>query len=360
MPRLSSLSIYQTFTMKNIAYISSLILILFVQQVIGQTTQQSLELTASLYVSATNGMVLGASPSSGGNGVGYIGGNSAGLIMQAPGYGSAMPAPGGDILLSGGVSEDYEGGDIIIDTGNGAGGNGYIFLDAENKARVGVGYWNYNSVQFKLDVNGSVRATSYITLSDRNLKTDIATLDQGLSKVLSLRGVRYKFKENIDMQLPKGNQVGFIAQEVESILPDAVVTDANGLKGVDYTKVIPVLVEAMKEQQDALETLKTRLTSLQEATSAATGNATQEAALFQNVPNPFTEATEIPFSLSDNVRAAYIVIYDFQGTQLKKYSLNKSNKSLKIEANTLKPGLYYYALLVDGKEVDVKRLMLTK
>jgi hypothetical protein len=227
----------------------------------------NLTLTGSLYVRATNGMVLGSTPNSGGNGIGYIGGNSNGLTLRGGGYGSDMPAPGGDIRLAAGVSESFEGGDVIMNTGAGANGNnGYIFLDAGAKSPVGIGYSTYSAVQSKLDVNGPIRSTSFVLLSDRNLKTDIRTLQESLSMVTALHGVRYKFKQNEGLSLPKGPQLGFLAQEVEAVAPEAVTTDSNGLKGVDYSKIIPILVEAIKERQEQIEVLRTELSSLEAAT----------------------------------------------------------------------------------------------
>ena len=56
--------------------------------------------------------------------------------------------------------------------------------------------------------------------------------------------------------------MGVIAQEVETVLPEAVSEDKDGYKWVDYTKLVPLLIEAVKEQQAEIEALKTEMAEL--------------------------------------------------------------------------------------------------
>lgn len=93
----------------------------------------------------------------------------------------------------------------------------------------------------KLDVSGNVRATSFIATSDERLKTNIETV-KGLEDVLKLRGVRFDWKSDGVTEL------GFIAQEIEKVYPELVVTDpVTGYKSVRYQGIIAPLVEAVKE-----------------------------------------------------------------------------------------------------------------
>lgn len=87
--------------------------------------------------------------------------------------------------------------------------------------------------------------------SDRRFKKNIEPLQTALDKILHLKGVSYEWKEKSGVG--KGRDIGFIAQDVESVLPELVHTDNNGYKSVAYDKITPVLVEAIKEQQKALE-----------------------------------------------------------------------------------------------------------
>jgi predicted RNase H-like nuclease (RuvC/YqgF family) len=65
------------------------------------------------------------------------------------------------------------------------------------------------------------------------------------------------------MKFEKGHQIGFIAQEVESIVPEIVKTEEKGFKSVDYGKVTPLLVEAIKEQQKQIDDQKSMIDKLQ-------------------------------------------------------------------------------------------------
>ncbi|MDT8411495.1 MAG: tail fiber domain-containing protein [Vicingaceae bacterium] len=126
--------------------------------------------------------------------------------------------------------------------------------------------------------------TLWQNVSDRRLKKNISTIDGALSKVMRLRGVEYNFDTsnfpglNLDT---KPTQIGFIAQEVENVFPD-MVREANvsafdgamdnsmerkqttyKLKTLSYESIIPVLVEAIKEQQAIIEALEARIKALE-------------------------------------------------------------------------------------------------
>ena len=99
-----------------------------------------------------------------------------------------------------------------------------------------------------LDTAGKCNSYGYITYSDIKLKTDIKTIDNALWKVQQLRGVYYKhITEGTD-------NIGLIAQEVEGIIPEVVsYNDKNDTKGVNYSNMVAVLINAIKEQQEIIE-----------------------------------------------------------------------------------------------------------
>ncbi|MES1215176.1 MAG: tail fiber domain-containing protein [Bacteroidota bacterium] len=110
----------------------------------------------------------------------------------------------------------------------------------------------------KLHVMGNIIATGSITPSDIRYKKDIHPLKGALKKIMSLSGYSYSFRTNEfpNMQFDSKQQVGLIAQEVENVLPQVVYTTQDGYKGVDYAKVVPLLIEGMKEQQQQIDELK--------------------------------------------------------------------------------------------------------
>ena len=99
---------------------------------------------------------------------------------------------------------------------------------------------------------GSLGAINFDSLSDLTTKTNINTIDNSLSKVLQMRGVYFNRKEDDD---PK-TYSGVIAQEIETILPEVVTTNETGLKTVSYGNIVGVLIEAIKELNDEIQTLK--------------------------------------------------------------------------------------------------------
>jgi len=90
--------------------------------------------------------------------------------------------------------------------------------------------------------------------SDVSLKENISTLDNPLEKLVSIRGTEYDWKEgNKNYQ---GHDIGVIAQEVEKVLPEAVSTKPDGTKGVHYNKLIPLLIEAVKDLSNKVDDIK--------------------------------------------------------------------------------------------------------
>jgi hypothetical protein len=108
-------------------------------------------------------------------------------------------------------------------------------------------------------VDGSIIASGgFATVSDKRLKKDIKPLDNILQKVLKLRGVTYLWKAGHKPagEKPVERNIGFIAQEIEKVFPELVMTDKNGYKLVNYDKFSPILLQAIKEQQKTIVELE--------------------------------------------------------------------------------------------------------
>lgn len=105
------------------------------------------------------------------------------------------------------------------------------------------------NISGNLSVNGSISATGDViayTTSDERLKLNVEPITSALDKLDSINGVNYDW--NTDLQtVHSGHDVGVLAQEIESVLPEAVITRADGYKAVNYEKIIPLLIQAIKE-----------------------------------------------------------------------------------------------------------------
>jgi hypothetical protein len=111
-------------------------------------------------------------------------------------------------------------------------------------------------------VAGEIRATNDITAfysSDIRLKENIQPIQNALEKVESISGNTYDWKEGYEeIHSHKGNDVGVIAQEIEAVLPQLVVNRDNGYKAVQYEKIIPLLIEAIKELSNKIDRLENK------------------------------------------------------------------------------------------------------
>ena len=117
-------------------------------------------------------------------------------------------------------------------------------------------YWDNSGNQSNV---GTITATAFLYSSDRRLKDNIAPIQDALAKIVELSGVNFSWASGA-----RAGQadVGVIAQEVQSVLPEAVHTDANGYLSVDYPKLVPLLIQAVKEQQTQIDALKTQIDAL--------------------------------------------------------------------------------------------------
>jgi len=134
--------------------------------------------------------------------------------------------------------------------------NGHHF--SINGGNVGIGT---NSPQYKLDVSGTIRGKN-LTPSDQRYKQNIHPLDNAITKRQGLRGVSFEWKKSQDQEA--GTQIGLIAQDVESVLPELVSTDGDGYKSIAYGQLSAVLIEAVKEQQQIIEQKSATIAELQE------------------------------------------------------------------------------------------------
>jgi hypothetical protein len=117
----------------------------------------------------------------------------------------------------------------------------------QNSAGTAVGY---------IDNSGNFVAAGDITTnSDLRLKTNIKQLDNALYRVSKLEGVTYNLKADPDGRL----HTGLIAQDVQDVIPEAVIENEDGIKSVAYGNLVGLLVEAIKEQQVQINELRSKL-----------------------------------------------------------------------------------------------------
>jgi hypothetical protein len=167
-------------------------------------------------------------------------------------------------VANGGVHNFYVGGDSGVGTN---------LLTMATNGDVGIGN---SSPSYPLHVNGTAAATLFQTLSDARYKKNEAPLQLGMNAIQQLKPVTFewqipsdevKHRDEPAMRFEKGEQIGFIAQDVEKVIPDAVLTDSTprARKGIVYSAIIPVLVKAMQEEHDLVLHQQTEISELKRA-----------------------------------------------------------------------------------------------
>lgn len=118
---------------------------------------------------------------------------------------------------------------------------------------------NPNGIVGQIRCSGSV--TNYITTSDRRLKENIIPIQDASQKILAMNPVSHTWIN--DKTAPE--QHGFIAQEMQSIVPEAVSGDANSeeMMGMDYGKITPVIVKSLQDALNEISSLKQRISELE-------------------------------------------------------------------------------------------------
>ena len=108
------------------------------------------------------------------------------------------------------------------------------------------------------EIHASADIVAYSS-SDKRLKENIKPIENPIGKIAQISGNTFDWIENDEVHSHKGSDIGVIAQEIESVLPELVTTRENGYKAVKYDKVVALLIEAVKDQQSQIDELKSKL-----------------------------------------------------------------------------------------------------
>ncbi|MDA3883584.1 MAG: tail fiber domain-containing protein [Bacteroidales bacterium] len=241
------------------------------------------------------------------------------------------------------------------------------------------GYVGINKLpSYTLDVNGTIHGTS-IQPSDRKLKGNIKPFDTKLCyKIDSLKAYSYNYKtyKKISKQASKGDSYlfdntdfecvltdslesrlsyGFIAQDVQKIYPELVYeNDSSGMLAINYDGFIPILWEANKTLNHRLAYLEARIDYLETNMQISQQNAKKSQAITASSSENISVYTQK--NIHEN---AEVYVLDLTGKMVHSFSVNDTG-NIVIPFDTLQPGMYTCAIIVDSQLNDTKTVMITQ
>ncbi len=315
-----------------------------------------------------------------GYGAGYYGNSgSSNLYMgYLAGYGPTVNGSDNIFIGTRSGASATGSGNVFIGSKSGlleTASNKFILANNENTPLIygdfdsyGIAIGSKNLGSYKLYVAGDAFTTGLWISSDRRFKKNIKDIKGALDLVNELRGTRYEYQDQSSklstQKISSDPQLGFIAQEIRKIIPEAVREGEQGYLAVNYQAVIPLLTEAIKELSAEVDELQSQLKNRKEETKVIKTSPSDaegsKAFLSQNWPNPFYQTTTIAFSLPEEAKEALIFIFDLNGKQVAVFEEILNKEEIILPASLLEAGLYHYSLVVDGEIIDTKKMVLTK
>ena len=290
-----------------------------------------------------------------------------------------------------GVSGIYNG----LGTANGTGIYGassyWSYVQNPNIPDVYAGYFDG-----KVYISTSLTIPQVLTTSDVRLKDNIVSLKDSerygtstLDNILKMDVIEYNLRERANDALSKETYAilskehpevledlkkrkaeftskrhfGLSAQEIQAIYPNLIEEGKDGYLSLNYTELVPILIRSIQELNMKIEELRnasSREFAFSRSVPDSDNNIAMNNKLYQNTPNPFKEQTTIRFQLADNAQNSAICIFDMTGKMLKKLPISSGETSVKINGWELGEGMFLYTLIVNGREIDTKRMVITK
>jgi trimeric autotransporter adhesin len=238
-----------------------------------------------------------------------------------------------------------------------------------------VGFSTISDGRFKENVKENVPGLDFVNqLRPVTYTFNAVSYDRALSSISKRPGDQNEMSETDRAAAESKSKIvytGFIAQEVEATAKkmnfDFSGVDApkneKDFYGLRYADFVVPLVKAVQELSRKNDSLEEKIASMEALLKQyVTGAAVSNATLDQNVPNPVKNRTAIGYNLPDHFSNAQIQITDAAGKLLKRITLPSGTGRgvLNLDAYNLAAGTYHYILLVDGRQVDAKKMVVTK
>ena len=153
---------------------------------------------------------------------------------------------------------------------------------------------------------------------------------------------------------------------VKQSFPALIIEDAQGNEYVNYTQLVPILVQAITELKTELDDLKEAVASsgtrkVNAATNIATNTFDEgRGSISQNTPNPFTGQSTVRVSVPDDASDAYVDILTLNGASVKRIPVSNGLSEVSLSSFEFAPGTYLYTLVVNGKVSETRRMIVNR
>ena len=267
----------------------------------------------------------------------------------------------------------------------------FMILDEEGNLGIGT---TSPARQLHLSTNsaGKPGNSEWDIVSDANYKTDIEPFEDGLSVIMQINPISYRY--NGELGLPSDEEfIGVTAQQMQPIAPYTVGTmeltdtedgSVHQLLSYNGAALKYVIINALKELAAGNDSLRERTQLLENELTelmgvvynccnsdlhlrqTETGQLYQddtrqsEFVLNQNDPNPFSSSTDIRFTIPESTNLASLIVFDSRGRTVNKYELTERGAGMvTVYGSDVENGIYFYSLVLDGKIAETKQMVHT-
>lgn len=221
-----------------------------------------------------------------------------------------------------------------------------------------------------IEVNGDISTDGLWQNEEQGLERNGGTeIERALDKVLALNGVKHENNYALDFD------------NLERVMPDLVVEKAEGVRSMNLGAMMPVVVEAFKDQQELIDTqydiieeqrtemdaMEIRMQRLEALVNNLSGDSKAQVLpvdkgvrLAANRPNPFDQVTTIDYVLPETMSNAKLVVFGMTGQPVANYDLKASSGNVTFDASDLGTGTYIYAIFADGEILAQKKMILQR
>jgi len=300
------------------------------------------------------------------------------------GYGASGYSPGSGIGVYGSSEDNY---------------GGYFASTNENGLYASTQASGYYAAYFE----GDVYSTGSFVPSDRRLKKNIESVSDAMSIIRKLQPKRYEYKNDdaklAVLHMPVGRHYGLIAQDLKQVLPGLVheqqvnipvkpelvkpkspdgkdvsqsqkpaasaKAESMDIMAVNYEELIPIMIEAMKEQDQKIEALTQQLNALTASRQSEMSNGSSTAIKLSNsdwkiTPNPASSNASIRFSSLPVNSRSMLSVTDNTGKTLRQIQLSNNSGVVDLDISSLTNGTYTCTLSIDGILVGSKTMQVTR